>query len=88
MLTLHIGLAIISILSATCAMVKPSKSILSLTYCLTASVLVSGLILATQMPQQLGHLCFSGFIYLSLIIASLKVAKKRLTYISLKNHNF
>ena len=81
MLLIHIGLAVLSMLCGIYASLKSSPKILNLTYILSASVILSGISLALEMPMHLGRLCLSGFMYVSFMIISLKFASGRMNKI-------
>lgn len=76
MLTLHIIIAIASLVAASIALVRPSKSLLNANYGLVVATLGSGTVLIAMGYSAL-HMCIAGFVYTALSIALVVFAKKR-----------
>lgn len=74
----HIFLAILSILTATYVLFKPSYKGLIFSYLMVGSVLISGTYLVVSTKSSILSACITGLAYTVLVTATLLFAEKRL----------
>lgn len=79
LLTLHITIALASLLTAGWAAWSPSRPKLQFGYGLTGLTLVTGTYLVTTTGAPLTPACSTGLIYLALVGATLALARHRLS---------
>jgi len=77
-LIIHIVVALLGIVSAGYAVVKPSQSILKLSASAVVATLLSGTYLVLAQHLSLTSACFSGLSYLAVTLSLLTAAKLRL----------
>ncbi len=78
-LTLHIIVALASLVSAGVLYFVPSKAKLNVTYALTALMLVSGFYLVLSKPSAMTQACVSGLTSLAIISYAIVSARNKLT---------
>jgi multisubunit Na+/H+ antiporter MnhE subunit len=83
----HILIAIASVVLATYLIVKPSKSLLNITYGLTAATLVSGTYLVVSTSAHLLQSCVTGLAYVGIVSVGLMTAHVKLTSVKVDSKN-
>lgn len=81
LLFIHITVALLGILEASLAIIRPSNRKLQLTYGLLAGTLVTGTYLVWRLGAPLASSCFSGLAYTGFIATASAVARYRLVRI-------
>ena len=77
-LILHIFIAISSIVYTTFLSFAPSKTKLRISYTLVALTFASGTYLVLLKPAHMVQTCFTGLVYLAIVLAGIIVARHRL----------
>lgn len=77
MITLHIIVALTSLVAAAAALVRPSQKLLKTNYILIASTLFSGIALVA-LGHNLLHMCMVGVVYSAVSITMVALARKRI----------
>lgn len=77
-LTLHILIAVSTIIASTYAYFSPSKKLLKFSYVLAAGTLASGVGLVFIEPSQIAHVCITGIIYFTIVGIILQAAGRKL----------
>lgn len=80
MIMLHIGIALASIVLGTIGVIMPTKRLLRTNYLLIVATVISGCALLVIQPQQLGHVCISGLVYLCVASVLMAVSRRRLQH--------
>jgi len=81
-LTLHILIALTSLVSATYVFFAPTVRGLQASYVLVALTIASGTYLVISQPASLTQACASGLTYLAIVTISLVFARRRLSVLS------
>lgn len=77
MIILHIAIAILSLIFAVVALVRPSMGQIKIVGATTIATLATGTILITQGANIL-HVCLSGLLFTSLTVAAMLVSLRML----------
>ncbi len=77
MIILHIAIAVLSLLLAVAALVRPSLGQIKLVGTMTFATLTTGAILIAQGANVL-HMCLSGLLFTSLTVAAMSVSLRML----------
>lgn len=77
MLIVHMVIAIMSLIAAGIVLMRPSSKLLTISYGLIASTIVSGGALIL-LGSSLLHVCAAGFVYSVVAVSMVAVARKRL----------
>ena len=77
----HIIIALVSLLAAGLALVKPGSRSLNFSYVLVGLTVATGTILTVQSPAHLMQACATGLIYLAMAFALIAAARQRLARI-------
>lgn len=75
---LHIVIALTSLALSTYLVIRPSERLVATQYALIASTLLSGGALVITNRSQVLHVCTSGLIYLTVVVALLTITQKKL----------
>ena len=78
MLTLHIAIALLSLLITGWAAMRPSENLLRTGYATIAATLGTGTYLVVLHPSHLASACLSGLVFLGLSLAMIAQARRRL----------
>jgi hypothetical protein len=79
MLTFHIAVAVISLITATITHIWPTKSKIKLQTGIITLTFASGIALTLTTSQNLTTACISGSMYLAATLIAILAANKRLT---------
>ena len=77
MIILHIAIAVLSLILAVAALVRPSLGQIKLVGASTAATLATGAVLIAQGANIL-HMCLSGLLFTSLTVAAMSVSLRLL----------
>ena len=78
-LLIHISIALLSVIAATGALVRPTKQRLQTSAVMVALTLASGTYLVWSTHSPILQSCISGLLYTSIITTMLAVAQRRLS---------
>ena len=78
LLTLHIIIAVVSLVYTGHVFISPSNKKLRVVYALVVLTFVSGFSILFQKPSALAQVCFSGLAYLGLVLVGIFAAKRKL----------
>lgn len=79
--TLHILIAISSLLAVTYSLIKPSMKLIAVDYISIAATVFSGILLVVIEPARMLHTCVAGLAYLAIVVTVSMVAHARLAQI-------
>ncbi len=77
-LIFHIFIAVTSVLTATCALLLPSRDKINVSLVMAVSTLLSGTYLIVSTGASLISACVTGIIYTSIVVVLIALANKRL----------
>jgi len=77
MIILHIAIAVLSLILAVAALVRPSLGQIKLVGTMTLATLATGAVLIAQGASVL-HMCLSGLLFTSLTVAAMSVSLRML----------
>lgn len=87
LLLIHITVALLGILEASLAIIRPSQRKLNLTYGLLAATLATGTYLVWQLQSPLVSACLSGLAYMGFVLTATTIARYRLVRINLHTNS-
>jgi hypothetical protein len=82
LLIIHIIIALLSLISAGLAFLKPNPKRLNTSYTLVGLTIASGTILTIQLPSHLMESCVAGLIYLAAVFMAIVAARLKLAQIN------
>jgi hypothetical protein len=78
LLIIHISIALLSLVSAGFALIKPNSSRLRTSYVLVGLTLASGTILTATLPAHLLQACATGLVYLAVVFMAIIAARLKM----------
>jgi hypothetical protein len=78
---IHVVIALLSMVSATSTLIKPTKTKLQASYRLVAATFISGIYLVVSTHSNLLSACMAGLVYLGGVSAALAAARHRLVHV-------
>lgn len=84
-ISLHVLIALSSVVCATHGYIRPTNKNLYMSYALIAMTFISGFALVWTEPAQMLRTCLSGIAYLAVVTAGVVLTRRKMAVMQLQN---